>query len=885
MKLLTALFFCLILTVSGAPEMITLDPHIVPLGGNVRGFGVLAEYPDGGPREIRLVRDSKQFASPPGYAIGWPNIALLRVFDPDGRLAAYADLGLQKKQVQEYVLKVPAGRGGVWRISVSNGSNDRYRLSFPKTDVWGVRGEMALGFGKLFPEKMYLYVPETSEKLIVEVLPFHRKIRLPVLYGERSLADYAKQPNKRRFFTVIGNLPAGKVLALDTSVLANGGGVAIDGMPGLLCPTPEAAMKLKGGLVPVAGSLLSGPLPARARRYELKFKPEDFAVNLKYPARAPENLRNLQTECLLFGKYGSLGMLVRGCREQLVDPSKLQAGCLIPPEKRSALTNRRNFLENRLGAYFAASALSGTVSIPAKMNIAYQNRGLINRAVLAAFSNFVLMQGDDLLREGDFRKTNYPITHTFFAYDALAKGLYQMQHLLDPEAREIWRDGVMALGDKSASYMAYESNQWADMISGHLYVYLATGEARFRRYFELQMNAYLDNLFTPASKHGQHPAGYFLEEGGPDGNYDHLNMFSVVAIWHKYSALKDADPVLVEKLKQGIQKNLEFKKFFWVPEEGAPSALNNRTWGRISSPSWPGHYMARNDFDLAYTHHQMEKMPEKGVGSAGTFAHHVNSDEWALRLINWDLAHKGERWSGLGSHWSRELYEAYTRPLKAKKVKLPYEAEKGLWTLPGFAAWKNAGIYGIVFADVTGAKWRLPGITTGGPLGLWSEDMGWFLSGMRSPKKNAVSEISDVTWSSVGGTRSDGSLFVSGRERNTLRAQKNHIEIIGNLPDGAGTLRWDYRLAERETELSVSLKNSNLQSAFLLLPFQAHPDAKLTLSGDRLICERNGRKAEIVFSSSLHAELIPAKGKGYTTLLKIAFPSNGSTIRLAFRNL
>ena len=78
---------------------------------------------------------------------------------------------------------------------------------------------------------------------------------------------------------------------------------------------------------------------------------------------------------------------------------------LIPPEKRKALTNRRNFLENRMGAYFAASALSGTVTIPAKMNIAYQNRGLINRAVLAAFSNFVLLQGDDLLREGDFRRT------------------------------------------------------------------------------------------------------------------------------------------------------------------------------------------------------------------------------------------------------------------------------------------------------------------------------------------------------------------------------------------------------------------------------------------------------------------------------------------------
>ena len=882
MRLLVPLLFCLVFTVSGAPEMITLDPHIVPLGGNVRGFGVLAEYPEGGPKEIRLVRDSKRFASQPGYTIGWPNIALLRVFDPDGRLAAYADLGLQRKQVQEYILKIPAGRAGVWRISVSNGSNDRYRLSFPETKIWGVRGEMALGFGKQFPKKMYLYIPETSEKLIVELFPFHRKIRLPVLYGEKNLADYAKQPDKRRFFTVIGDLPAGKVLALDTSVLANGGGIAIDGMPGLLCPTPEAAMKLKGGLIPVAGSLLGGPLQARARNYELKFKPEDFTVDLKYPDRAPADLRHPQTECLLFGKYGSLGMLARGCREQLTDPSKLQAGCLIPPEKRKALTNRRNFLENRPGAYFAAAALSGTVTIPAKMNIAYQNKGLINRAILAAFSNVVLMQGDDLLREGDFRRTNYPITHTFFAYDALARGLYQMQHLLDPEAREIWRDAVTAIGDKCASYMAYESNQWADMISGHLYVYLTTGETRFRRYFELQMNAYLDNLFTPASKHGQHPAGYFLEEFGPDGNYDHLNLFSVVSIWHKYSARKDADPVLSEKLKQGIQKNLEFKKFFWVPEEGSPTALNNRTSGRISSPSWPGHYMARNDFDLAYTFHQMKKMPEKGVGSAGTFAHHVNSDEWALRLINWDLARKGERWSGLGSHWSRELYEAYTRPLNAKKVKLPYEEERGIWTLPGFAAWKNAGIYGIIFADVTGAKRTLHGITSGGPLGLWSADAGWFLCGMRNPKKNAVSEISDVTWSSIGGMRPDGSLFVSGRERNSLKTNDKGIEVLGMLPDGAGTLRWNYRLAEKETELTVSLEKSNLQSAFLLLPFHPYPDAAIALSPSGLLCERKGRKLKVVFPSSLRGELIPPKAQGYSALLKIAFPANDS-IRLAFR--
>ena len=99
---------------------------------------------------------------------------------------------------------------------------------------------------------------------------------------------------------------------------------------------------------------------------------------------------------------------------------------------------------------------------------------------------------------------------------------------------------------------------------------------------------------------------------------------------------------------------------------------------------------------------------------------------------------------------------------------------------------------------------------------------------------------------------------------------------------GAGTLGWNYRLADGETALTVTLKNSNLKSGFLLLPFQPYPDAKIALAGDRLVFERKGRKAEVAFSSSLHTELIPAKAKGYAALLKIAFPEDGS-IHLSFR--
>ena len=134
------------------------------------------------------------------------------------------------------------------------------------------------------------------------------------------------------------------------------------------------------------------------------------------------------------------------------------------------------------------------------------------------------------------------------------------------------------------------------MMYGHLNTYAATGEERFRGYFETLMNAYLDNTFGPASKHGQHPAGYFLEEYGPDGNYDQLNSFCVVASYYKYRNLPGADPVLVEKLRRGIEKDLQFKSCYWLvqPDGGicSPNALNCRTDGNLASPSWPGDYIA-----------------------------------------------------------------------------------------------------------------------------------------------------------------------------------------------------------------------------------------------------------------------------------------------------
>lgn len=866
MKKIQLLLLSLTLCAFAETRMITLDPHTnIPLGGNIRGFGILAEYPEGGPGIVRLERNLKKVVGGKAHYY-WQNIATLRVFDPNGKLAAIADLGLQKEIVQEYSLKIPKGPAGIWRFSVTAFSSDNYKISFPETEIWGVRGEMMLGFGKLFPKTLHLYIPETAELLIAEVYGW-KKAGIPILYEGKNIADFRK---KGRILSATGNLPNGKTVSLDVSTLLGGKGLAIDGMPGLLCPTPEAAMRLKGGLIEVGDTVVCGPLQARARKYQLKMKPEDFKVDLVFPEKAPVNLKDPQLNALLFGKYGGgLSCVASFCDRQLTDVSKRQCGTWIAPEKRKNLSNRRKFLKYSVPAIFTAKNIAMLITAPLELNIAYKNKGLLNRAILADFAKIVMMQGDDLLRENDFRTNNYPILHMFFGYQASAEAFYRLKDLLPEEAREIWREFVVATGDKIAGHMSYESNQWIDVFHGHLQTYLATGEERFRRYFEQFMNAYLDDSFGPASKYGQHPAGYFLEEYGPDGNYDHLNMTTLVECYYLYGKVKNPDPVLTKKIKNGIQKNLEFKKFLWTPGENCPTALNCRIYtASISGASFPAVYLAKREFDLAYTRTMFDKMPENGVGFGAIMSYIINSDEWALRLIDQELKSKGRTWNSFFNDLGIIAYEAYNRPQKAKEVKLPYEIENGFWQLPGLFAWNRNGIYGLVFADVAGAnpKKILNGITSGGPLGLWNRESGWFIKGMHLLNNKKMEKIEDVIWSGIAGTLPDGKFFASGKERNTIHAEKDgkKVSVTGVLRKNAGKIRWDYDFADDGLNLTVTLTDSGLKDPVLILP------VKKGLKPEQIT---DGVKIGKVTIQASKAQL--AQSRHEIPQIRISFPQNG----------
>ncbi len=868
-----------------AAEPVKLNVNIHALGGNVRGFGILAEYPQG-EVTFKLTRKTKGTADLKPDLGGFANICSLRIFDPEGRLVQFVDLGQQEKPEQVYEIKLPVKMAGVWRFSVANGlSADRYQVEFSETPTWGIRGEMALGLGAGFPNTMYLYVPENSKLIIAERFGYG-KGGFQLFDGQNEVSKFEQKGN--RLLSVTPALP-GKVLAVKFDNMTNKA-LAFDGLPGLLCPTPEAAQKLNGNIFKAAGLYVAGPFQKRVREATVKFKKSDFDFKLEFMKNIPENLENPQLEALPFGKYGPLGALASAAANQVLDPNNLYYGGNPSEKLLESAENWQDMLRyGSGGTTFSAGSLASAIETPTKTNPAYKNKELINRAIIAALFNFTALSGDDILREGDFRTGNYPQTHAFFTYEALAKAFEWLKDDLPAEYRELWQEGLFRVGDKAATFMAYQSNQWSHMINAFLNTYAGTGEERFKRYFEIHANAYLDNTFGPHSKFGQHPTGFYLEECGPDGNYDHLNGYSIAAAYYKYKEMKDADPKLVEKFRQGITKNLAFKRFFWLRQPNghiwAPNAMNCRTDANLAGPSYPSDYMARPDFDLGYTRFMMNRMPDKGLGSASTFSHLVNNDEWAMRLL------KAKTQTGIndmkadsfGGHWTREIYDVYKLPIKAKIVEIPSDAKSGLWELPGLIAWKTGKLYSIIFYDVVGnsEKATLPGITSGGLLTVWNQDTGSVIASMRNSARNQVKDLNDITWSGVYGYDPSGKLKFSGKERNKLTWLEpgKKFSIAANLKENQGKINWEYAIAGNQIELTVSLKDCTWRDATFSLPLLDAEFSKISFKDNVAECGKIKITVETATKAALSDSLKTAQNGYPVKALRIPFPADG-TIKL-----
>lgn len=858
------------------------------MGGGVSGCGVLARYAAPGPGLVTVERTTVL-----GKDDGLPPITLLTVLDPAGRTVAWSELTGQDVVRSRIALPVPSGPAGIWRVSLQGGRNgDRIGFSIPPAIAWGVRGEMALGQTAGTGREGWLWVPPGTGAVLIEAIGG----------GSVGLSDAAGGPlpgtleGSRRLWRWPGLPPA---TAVRLAVSPEAKAVAIDGMPGLICPDPASAADLRGGTSEESGRIVMGPLQARARRWMVAAvaTATDLDPHLVFPAKLPADLPDPIAALQLYGAYGPLSGLRAACAAQILDPAAIGFGSLGGAADGT--------LHGPALSAFDALGLAAAIDSDTSLNPAHGSKALVNRATLIAFHHLSRLQGDDLIREGDIARNGYPITHAFFVYLGSLAGPYiLLRPHLDAEAEAIWRDGLIAVGDRLADYRGYLTNQMWHVTLAHLSVYRATGEIRFRRWFERQVGELLAQPSNSRRRFGQHPAGWFLEDSGPDGNYDAISGTCLVEAWRDYGALPDADPAVLGMLHDAIAKNLAFTACHWLPQPDGtvigPTAMMTRKIFSFAGQGWPGTKLARQAFPLAAAQWLLTPEPTNGIGVAGLMPHFVNRADWARRALA-EIVPAGDARSanagrGVPAAWTHEAVRAAKLTVATPAV-IPCRATSGLWEVPGQIAWKQGALYGLVFWGTPGTPPPVASCRMGGaPSALWSASTGTFLLSQHNTHfedgsplgKNGVATADDLTHACVFG-RLDKALWWSGREVATLAwTDPGHaFRISGRaLAAPAAPVSWTYGLSEGSLELTVEVTLTGLETPVLNLPLLIlAPGAEVVASvpGSARFNTENGTigiswggTVEAVITASL-ATGIAKVASGPVRCLRIALLRSGET--------
>lgn len=863
------------------------------LGGGVRGFGLLAQYTDSSPSQVVVARKTAVSDQEP-----YSPITLVSVFDPEGNIVAVEEMTDQPTGTETRVIDVPKGKSGIWRVSFSGGRRgDLVEIRLPGTPIWGVRGEMSLGAAPSLPQPAYLWVPPVSTQVLVGIDGGATQGFALENTDGKVLASPTDDTAGRTGRLTLDPAPAGQVVRMVWPENFTGSFV-VDGAPGLWCPTKEAAEALQGGAVKAAGVWVAGPLQARAREWMAATAPTlDKAPKFEMPKTIPDNIKDLSLEVLAFQKYGPLNHLDGMVKDQNnnLDPASPYFGTdhVAKPDE-TPTPGWTNFQPGRLVAPFQAGGIAAAAAFESPLNPAFRNPEVVKRAAMAAFHHISWLQGDDVLREGNLFKGTYPMTHAFFVYDNLAQGYLQLKDMLPPDTAAIWKQGVMALGDKLADFQAYQSNQWSHVITAHLAVYMATGEKRFLGFFERLLTSYLDNTFGPQSKFGQHPAGYFLEQNGPDGNYDKLNSFSVALAYYEYRDLPDAKPEIVKKLRDAIDKNLRFVSFFWLPQPDgeviSPTSLNCRTTAALGSAGYPGQFLPKSEFGLAAARHALTAAPTGNIGPASTFSFLANSEEWIRKTLE-DALRKGPGgYENGGGNWLPALHKSFSQPKKVEASPIPVEEDGQTWQLPGLLAFNQGGIYGVTFYDVIGADHVLQGITGGGPSALWNKATGSFVLSMQPgapPESLKLTEPKSLTFACIYGQDAKGAFFYSGKERAELKENEGSYVISSKLERPFARLEWIYRPSAQGLELGVRLDSKqSFKEGFVNLPLSTRlPDVKVTLvKPNELHFVTKGGGVSLSWPEAYAGQLADSVQKEIRRLI-IPLPADGSTLTITVRPL
>ncbi len=617
----------------------------------VNGGSMLAWF-DEAPEEIYVAIERTEENA---EAVMFEQFKTARVINPEGEVVCYYDFTAEGAS-DGVVFDIPeyTGAPGIWTISFVGGmnTNDSITIGVPYTEYYGIRGDMFIGFNhrtqKTQPSsageearKWYLYVPKSSVGANALFLFPNNKA-----YDEDGANAFAEVTISKSDGTVVDELmnssgtakvniesrlhcrakavaitqrDGGKVWTFDlgkynnylTSYIDtgrsnsvywpneknfafNGLYVAVaGGLPGLFCPTPDAAKKLKGGTATSSDDrTLGGTVQAEARNIALDIVQNgELEITAEFASQLPDFIDEAGmtgVEALTIGSNSGVLGAKSAVKNQNLDPNDLYLGSIGYTEfenSASGLTYRpgyENFVYSSSERdFYAAGNLAAMAALPTKLNGVYGDTGLVNRAVLCLLSFIAEMSPEDMLRgKGvDFsisydetlgvykasKNSDYWPNRSLFTFANLIDAYSLLKDKVSVETAEVMRNAVIRMGDKMANYMANDTNQWTEFIRGHFELYMATGEERFLNYFERHISA-IGKKPVDVNSFGMNDAGAFLERMAPSAQYANQCMHNLYPCYYTYRSLENRDETVLQKFEEVLERYSTYDSLNWLPE-------------------------------------------------------------------------------------------------------------------------------------------------------------------------------------------------------------------------------------------------------------------------------------------------------------------------------
>ncbi len=544
-----------------------------------------------------------------------------------------------------------------------------------------------------------------------------------------------------------------------------------EGLPGLFCPTEAAARKLKGGIAMSAdGRTLGGVVQARARDASVQIATNgNLTVTAEFAKEFPDEVKKLGmvgVEALTGGSESGISGVLQACAKQNVNPDDIFLGSLevteFATDEERGLTHRDNF-ENftySTGSrdIYTAGDLAANVSLPTKLNGVYGDPALVNHAALALMSHFVEMSPEHLLRGyGMTRRITrdengnlipwegasdyWPCDRIFFTFPNMADAYNLLKDKVTPEVCDIMRDAIILIGDKLANYQANDTNQWTEIIRGHLEIYLATGEERFLRYFERHA-ASIGNPPVDVSSFGQNSAGAYLERMAPSAQYANQVMHNLLPCYYSYRSLPNRNEEVLEKFESSLERAVRYESLNWMPSNPGGASYSasavmvkgkNGSYN-TSGGTYPNFSYASVGFPVAARFLDLRRdaiAASKTNSGADLLYSMPEAGENLLQRTIFSQDDPIGLYPGSYGYASTRSYEIFTQEeWTTQREKLPVEETDKVWQYDELLAWKKNGMYTMTFYSnpFSTAEYNITGDALahrgGLPFAVWSEGTG-----------------------------------------------------------------------------------------------------------------------------------------------------------------